>query len=241
MSGDRVFAELAAGPFSSALLLVVLTPALFNAVLWLGASLLSLIAGTDLWSGAVFPAMAAALVVSTLATVAIGLMILHRRGEDLGDVGWSGEASPGFFLYQAMVAAVTVAALALYSVLVFTPTVTLATGSAPVFKAHFDLETMSASGHVVISIMAVAPLFGNSVFRGYALPRLASRAGLAGAIAISSGCYALSHAVLGLQAVLFTFFIGVILSVIFMTVARQRLWGLVAGHCLFNALIPILG
>lgn len=226
--------------FLRGLLVVVLPVLLFHALTLGAASVIAALEPELGLAGALLPATALALPVNQLAMFFVLLALLAHMREGLADLGWAGRMEPDFVLGQFAVAAITLLALSGFYRLVFIPGMGLATGQEPGFRAVFGLEGIEASGFIIIAVMVFSPLVGDSVYRGYALPRLASLAGRPGAAVISSLCFALLHAVLGVEAVIFAFATGLILSAVFMTIARERLWGLVMGHCLFNALLPVL-
>lgn len=227
-------------PFLRGLLVIVLPVLLFHALILGAASLLVLFDPALGLAGALLPATALALPVNQIAMLFVLLALLSAMREGLADLGWTGRMQPDFVLGQFAVAAVTLTALSGFYRLIFLPAMVLATGQEPGFRSVFGLDGIKASGFIIIAVMVFSPLVGDSVYRGYALPRLASLAGRPGAAVISSLGFALLHGVLGVEAVIFAFATGLILSAVFMTIARERLWGLVMGHAAFNALVPLL-
>lgn len=239
-SAFRLLARASATPVRSALVLVGLPPLVFAGLIALAGLVLSALLPGLAGDERLLPAAAIAALLTQIAMLALLLAVLDRQGENLADIGWSGQVGPAFVLSQFAVAIITVLALTAFQRWAFEPGVAVLSGAAPVTEARFALEAMNRASYPVIAIMAFAPLVGDSVYRGYALPRLASRLGPAGAIAVSALFFGLLHAVLGVQAIVFAAGIGVILSVIFFTLARGRLWGLAIGHGIYNALLPIM-
>lgn len=168
--------------------------------------------------------------------------ILHQHGENFEDIGWSRLEGPNLVLYEVLIAITTLVILLAFQFAVLGP-VARNLGIEhyePIPKlGNIDLHP----GEVLALSLATLSIFiSDSVYRGFALTRLASRFNLIGSIIIISLCDALFHWFLFSDLyIIQSFFVSVILCVIFLTIAREQLWGLVVGHALFDAIFLISG
>lgn len=164
------------------------------------------------------------------------IWLLNRNGESLADIGWTGRPTPGFVLSQAGAALLVAALLLAFRIAIFEPLRAILDGNAPDFVLNFDPGLLGPGEYVRVVVMVFLAFVGDSLYRGYAIPRLAGHWGYVAAVLISAGFYALIHLGRGgPEDVAFAFFGGILLGVLFLTVARGRLWGLAAGHALYNA------
>ena len=181
-------------------------------------------------------ACAIAILANHLIVFAALIAVLGRNGETLADIGWTGRLTSGFVLGQFTVAALVAGALLVFRFAVFDPARALIEGSSPDFVLNFDPGLIGPGEYVRIVVMMFLAFVGDSLYRGYAIPRLAGAWGLIAAVLVSAGFYALVHLGRGtLEDIVFAFLGGILLGVLFLTLARERLWGLAAGHALYNA------
>lgn len=167
-------------------------------------------------------------------------VFIRREGGRLRDLGWVGPLSRLVILRQAGVALFTGVGWYLIKEYGADSVRAILDGAAPTFTSVFRFRY--PSGMEALLVVAISLVFvEESIYRGYALSRLASRYGTTAAVLVSSVFFGLLHAGNGLFALAYTTLAGVFFALVYLRLANGRLWGLTAGHALYNALVLLTG
>lgn len=224
------------GPWRTLFLLAL--PAVLLMILMGGyAAAVMAITGAPPEEAAIRRALPIAIFVNHLTVFAVLIVMLRAEGRTPADIGWGGEMRVRFMIGQVFVAVAAALILYLFKEVVFDSLKALLAGREPTFNSLFRFNDLDPDEYGILLVAVFLVFIEESVYRGYAIPNLAAKWGPVAAVAVSAFFFGLLHVGNGLSAFVFTAAAGVIYSLIFLSLARRRLWGLSAGHGLYNALI----
>lgn len=170
--------------------------------------------------------------VNHLALFGLLLFILNRRQESLARIGWNvgGSSLPVELLWGLLGAL----ALYLFKEFAIDSLRALLDGRAPTFTSlfRFDLSGM----RIPMAIAASGLVFvEESIYRGFAIPRLGTRFTLPTAVVISTVFFSLLHWGYGPFALVSSFLFGLILAIMFLW--RGNLVAVTVAHAGYNLLV----
>lgn len=206
----------------------------------LGVLILAFVAGTGVSPSdpgaedAVRSALPYILAVNHPFLFAILMLVLRRNGETLRDIGWTTRGIGSSIIREVAVGALCSLGLYLFKELAVDSVRAVLAGRAPTFTTLFNFQPGSLD--LPLAIAATTLVFvEESIYRGFALPPLRVHRGPVWAVLATSVAFGFLHWGNGLEAIVVTTVIGVLLAAIFLW--RRNLVAGTVAHALYNLAI----
>lgn len=184
------------------------------------------------------------LMVKNILLFLILLGFLRVAGLRLGDIGWKIPQGSALWLLQCLIGVAAGALLGFLDLYVIAPlsrTVALRLGVQHYLSSSNASMTQGSSLAVwLITLILLAPIVEESIYRGYAITQLRDKIGLAWAVVVPSLFFGLLHWGLGLDGMINAVLVGALLAGLFLW--RRMLIAPAVAHAVVNlmALWPVI-
>lgn len=162
------------------------------------------------------------------------LWLLKRRNEPISAIGWNWSTISLSWKRELLVGLAGALALYLFKEFAIDSIRAILAGTRPTFTTLFNFTTEGL--YVPLLLVATLLIFvEESIYRGFAIPRLGKRFGLPMAVLVSTLFFALLHWGNGPFALLSSFLLGLLMATIFLW--RQNLVAVTVAHAGVNLLM----
>lgn len=163
------------------------------------------------------------------------LYFLRQSGKRLSDIGWNAP-NAGYVISQIALGLLVGLALYLWKEFAVDSVRAVMAGQTPTFHSLFNFGLDNSD--IPMLFAATTLIFvEESIYRGFAIPPLRERYGLAGALVVSSFFFGLLHWGNGLFAIGATSVYGLFFALIFLW--RRNLIAVTVGHALYNFFVIV--
>lgn len=213
-------------------LMLVLPPVSLGAVIFAYIGIVQLTPSAPGFEQRIEAALPYLLAVNHVSLFLLLLWILRRRGETLSEIGWSvGDSSLPAELVVGLAAAL---GLYLFKEFAIDSLSAMAEGRGATFTSLFRFDLGQVD--VAMAVAASGLVFiEESIYRGFAIPRLRRRFGVVAAVVLSTMFFALLHWGNGPFALVSSFLLGLLFASLYLW--RGDLVAPTVAHAGYNLLV----
>lgn len=175
----------------------------------------------------------AILAINHISVFGLLLYILKKNAYKLKDIGW--RSAPKTFITEIIIGLGCGLALYLFKEVVYDSVVALVDNRTPTFTSLFNFH-LDYSEIPMIAAATSLIFIEESIYRGFGLNVLESSYGLIRAVIISSIFFGFLHWGNGVQAIVYTFVVGVILAIMYLW-RNKNLIPVTVAHGLYNLMV----